>query len=235
MPNSNIQSISTKAYFQTALKLAATVVLSALILFASQLAAVAQRAEPAPEVPVAELMKDTGLKDLSLGPADAKVTIVEYASLTCGHCGKFHKNIFPQIKKEYVDTGKVRFIFRDFPLDNLAAAGSMLARCAGDDKAYPLLSNLFNRQKDWAFGEGNPVPKLFDLAKQVGFTKESFDKCLSDQALLEKVKAQRARGADVFGVNATPTFFVNGKRLSGGVSFEKFQKAIDPLLADTKE
>ena len=191
----------------------------------------AQAAKGPSEVPVAELMKPVGLADLAVGPADAKVTIVEYASMTCGHCAHFTTDIWPELKKKYVDTNKVRYIFREFPLDNLAAAASMLARCTGGDKALPLIEVLFEKQKEWAFGEGNPVPRLFEIAKQVGFTQESFDKCLTDQKLLDDITAGRTRASDVFGVSATPTFYINGKKLDGSPTMEKFDEMIEPLLA----
>ena len=183
------------------------------------------------EVSVAELMKPVGLPDLALGADDAKVTVVEYASMTCGHCAHFTTDVFPEFKKKYVDTGKVRYVFREFPLDNLAAAASMLARCTGTEKAFPLIEVLFEKQKEWAFGEGNPVPRLFEIAKQAGFTQESFDKCLTDQKLLDDITAGRTRAADVFGVSATPTFFINGKKLDGAPTMEKFDAAIEPLLS----
>lgn len=182
------------------------------------------------EVPVAELMKPVGLPDLAVGPEDAKVTVVEYASMTCGHCATFTNNVWPEFKKKYIDTGKVRYVFREFPLDNLAAAASMLARCAGNDKALPMIEVLFEKQNEWAFGEGNPVPRLFEIAKQAGFTQESFDKCLTDQKLLDDITAGRTRASEVFGVSATPTFYVNGKKLEGGNTMDKFDAAIEPLL-----
>ena len=191
----------------------------------------AAQAKGPTEVPVEELMKPVGLPDLALGPADAKVTVVEYASMTCGHCAHFTKDVWPEFKKKYVDTGKVRYIFREFPLDNLAAAASMLARCAGGDKAFPLIEVMFEKQQEWAFGEGNPVPRLFEIAKQAGFTQESFDKCLTDQKLLDDITAGRTRGSDVFGVQATPTFYINGKKLDGGPTLDKFDAMIEPLLA----
>ncbi|MDX2259872.1 MAG: DsbA family protein [Hyphomicrobiaceae bacterium] len=182
-------------------------------------------------VPLDELMKPGDLAEMALGPAGAKVVIVEYASMTCGHCARFHEQVFPKLKEQYIDTGKVRFILREFPLDNRAAAASMLGRCAGDDKVYPLVTVLFERQKDWAFVEGSPVDAMFELAKQAGFTRESFETCLKDQALLDKILAQRERAASVFGVNSTPTFFINGERLKGGGTLEDFTKIIDPILA----
>ena len=141
-------------------------------------------AQEAQAVEVSKLMADNGLPVLSAGPDDAKVTIVEYASMTCPHCSRFHNDVYPKLKEKYVDTGKVRFVFREFPLDKLALAASMLARCAGDGKAMPMVSVLFSKIDDWAFVRGNPVPALLEIAKQAGFTEESFNKCLQDQALI---------------------------------------------------
>ena len=191
----------------------------------------AQRKDGPAEVSVEELMKPTDLPDLSLGSPDAKVTVVEYASMTCPHCAHFTNDVFENFKKKYVDTGKVRYIFRDFPLDNLAAAVSMLARCVAPDKALPMIETYYAKQQDWAFAEGSPVPKLFDIAKQAGFTQESFDKCLTNQKLLDQITAERTRASETFGVNATPTFFINGKKLQEAPTLEAFDKVIEPLLA----
>jgi protein-disulfide isomerase len=189
--------------------------------------AIAQRRGPS-EVPVEELMKPGELPELVLGNNDAPVTIVEYASMTCPHCANFHTRVLPELKKKYIDTGKVRLVFREFPLDNLAAAGAMLARCSGD-KAFDMLEILFHKQEEWVV-RNDPVSKLFDMAKQAGFTKESFEKCLTDDDLLKKVEAVRTRANEKFGVNSTPTFFINGKRLSGGGSIADFDRALEPLL-----
>ncbi len=137
--------------------------------------------------------------------------------------------MLPKLKKAYIDTGKARIVLREFPLDNLAAAASMLARCAGGDKSVGLIEVLFEKQQDWAYVRTNPVPELFKIAKQAGFTQETFDKCLTDQKLLDQISAVRDRATKDFGVSSTPTFFINGKRLKGG-SFEDFEKAIEPLL-----
>jgi protein-disulfide isomerase len=193
-------------------------------------AALAQRKKPAPtEIPMDELLKPGPLPDLVLGNADAPITVVEYASMTCGHCAHFHTTVFPTLKEKYIDTGKVRFIMREFPLDNLAAAASMLARCAGDGKTFPLISVLFAKQDEWAFVKGDPRPELLKFAKQAGFTQESFEKCLTDQKLLDDISNVRSRAAETFGVNATPTFFVNGKKLNG-VGLADFEKAFEPIL-----
>ena len=183
------------------------------------------------EVSVDELMKAGPIPDMVLGKADAPVTIVEYASLTCGHCANFHNTVFPKLKEKYIDTGKAKLILREFPLDNLAAAAAMLARCAGDGKSYDLVSSLFKSQDQWAFVQGNPVPALFKVAEGSGFTKESFDKCLTDQKLLEGITATRDRANKTFAVNATPAFFINGKRLDGRADqVETFEKMIEPIL-----
>jgi protein-disulfide isomerase len=158
------------------------------------LPALAQKKNPN-EVPVEELMKPGALAELSFGTPSAKVTVVEYASMTCSHCAHFAKDVWPELKKKYVDSNKIYFVFREFPLDNLAAAASMLARCAGGDKTFPLIEVLFEKQADWAFIEGNPVPKLFEIAKQAGFTQDSFDKCLKDQKLLDNISAGRTRAS----------------------------------------
>ncbi|MFA7307735.1 MAG: DsbA family protein [Hyphomicrobium sp.] len=209
---------------------AATVAVSGFAIVASG-PSLAQRKQGPAEVSVDELMKATDLPDLTIGSADAKVTIVEYASMTCPHCAHFENEVFDNLKKKYIDTGKVRFVYREFPLDNLAAAVSMLARCAGGDKTFPLIQTFYAKQPDWAFTQGNPVPKLLDIAKQAGFTQESFDKCLTDQKLLDQITAQRTRASDTFGVNATPTFFINGKKLQDTPTLEAFDKVIEPLLA----
>jgi protein-disulfide isomerase len=218
------QSISRRE----ALKMAAgAAALSVLASWGLSQPALAQRKKAGPsEISLEELLKPGPLPDLVIGKADAPITVVEYASMTCGHCANFHTKVFPTLKEKYVDTGKVRFIMREFPLDNLAAAASMLARCAGEGKSFPLISALFAKQDDWAFVKGDPRPELLKFAKQAGFTQESFEKCLTDQKLLEDISAVRSRGADTFGVNATPTFFVNGKKLNG-VALEDFEKAFE--------
>jgi protein-disulfide isomerase len=170
------------------------------------------------------------LPELILGSADAPITVVEYASMTCGHCAAFHTKVFDALKEKYIDTGKVRFVMREFPLDNLAAAASMLARCAGEGKTFPLISVLFAKQDEWAFVRGDPKPELLKIAKQAGFTQESFEKCLTDQKLLDDISAIRARGADTFGVSATPTFFINGKKMNAGATLDEFDKAFSSIL-----
>jgi len=164
----------------------------------------------------------------SVGKDDAPVTIVEYASMTCPHCAHFHETTYPELKKRYIDTGKVRFIFREFPLDPLAAGASMLARCADKEKFFPLIETLFQMQRTWAVEK--PIPPLMAIAKQAGFTEQSFNTCLSDQKMLDAMQEEQKRATDKFKVNSTPTLFINGKMQKGGVTIEELAKVIDPLI-----
>lgn len=188
--------------------------------------------EDAPSVAIDELMKPGTLPELAVGPADAKVTIVEYFSMTCPHCGEFANKVYPEVKKKYIDTGKIRFVFREFPHNNRAYAASMLARCAGDDKVIPMIEGLFETQAEWAFKPDNTAFKaaLFEVAKQSGFTQESFDKCLTDQKLLENISANHQRATEAFGITRIPTLFINGKKLVGEATFSAVEKAIEAQL-----
>src|SRR5207302_10879150 len=161
------------------------------------------------EVPMADLLAPGPLGDEIQGSADAPVTIVEYASMTCPHCSHFHETTYPELKKRYIDTGKVRFIFREFPLDPLAAGASMLARCADKDKFFPLIETLFQMQRTWAVEK--PIPPLMPIAKQAGFSEQSFNACLSDQKMLDAMQEEQNRATDKFKVNSTPTIFINGQ------------------------
>ncbi|MEJ1157818.1 DsbA family protein [Prosthecomicrobium sp. N25] len=180
-------------------------------------------------VDMAELMKPGPLGEKALGKEDAPVTVIEYASMTCGHCAAFHKSVYPYLKSTYIDTGKVRLILREFPLDPLAAAVFMLARCAPEDKYFDMVSLFFEQQTAWTRTD-QPVDALFNLSKQVGFTQDSFKQCLTNQSLLDGVNAVKDRGADKFKVNATPTFFVNGQRAKDFQSIEGVDKTLAPFL-----
>jgi protein-disulfide isomerase len=178
----------------------------------------------------ADLAKAGPDGDVVLGNAKAPVTIIEYASMTCPHCAHFSETTFPELQKRYIDTGKVRFIFREFPLDALAAAGFMLARCAGNDKFMPIVETLFAKQNDWVVQQ--PIEPLKAIAKQFGFTEDSFNQCLANQKVLDGIQAVRDNAAQNLGVNSTPTFFVNGKRIQGDVSIDDMAKEIDPYLKE---
>jgi protein-disulfide isomerase len=175
-----------------------------------------------------ELMAKGALDDISMGSETAPVTIIEYASMTCPHCAAFEAQVFPKLKEKYIDTGKVRFILREFPLDGLAAAAFMLARCAGPDKYYPMVETLFAQQAKWAVR--NPLEPLLAIAKQAGFTQQSFEACINNKDQLNKVQQVRDRASQKFKVKATPTFFINGELHEGGMSIEDLDKAIEPFI-----
>ena len=179
----------------------------------------------AQDVNAAELMQPSPLGDWAMGKDDAPVTVVEYASMTCSHCAAFHTNTYPELKKRYIDTGKVRYIMREFPLDPLAAGAFMLARCAGKDKYHPMIETLFSQQQKWVVQK--PIEPLLAIARQAGFSQQSFDACLKDQKMLESIEAVRNRGTEKFGVNSTPTFFINGQRYAGGMSVAEMSAIID--------
>jgi protein-disulfide isomerase len=194
----------------------------------------ASPAAPATRIPqsqgrvdMAKLLEPGSLPEKVLGEANAPVTIVEYASMTCGHCAAFHTNTFPQIKTKYVDTGKVRFVMREFPFDPRAEAGFMLARCSGD-KYFAMTDVLFQQQQSWA-GVQDARAALLQIARLAGFSQESFEACLTDQKLLDDVRAVRLRGANEFGVDATPTFFINGQKYSGAMSVDEMSAIIDSV------
>jgi protein-disulfide isomerase len=175
--------------------------------------------------------------DIVLGSDKAPVTIIEYASMDCPHCAHFAATTYPELKKRYIDTGKVRYIFREFPLHQIALAGSMLARCAdesdkvsGNDKYMAIVEALFANQANWVVEA--PLQPLGALAKQFGFTDQSFKDCLSNQKLEEDILAVRDHAVEKLGVNSTPTFFINGKKLVGDVSIDQLAKEIDPYLKE---
>jgi len=185
--------------------------------------------EPSGTVDMAKVLEAGTLEDRALGETDAPVTIVEYMSMTCPHCREFHENTFPALKEKYVDTGKVRFVMREFPFDPRAAAAIMLARCAPENQFFPMVDVLFKQQTIWATAEDGRAA-LLDIARLAGFTQEAFEACLTNQQLLDDVNNVRKKATEVFGVDATPTFLIDGKRYSGGMSIEQMSAIIDPLL-----
>ena len=178
-----------------------------------------------------DVAKPVSLPDMALGPANASVTITEYASMTCPHCAAFTETVFPKIKSAFIDSGKIRFVFREFPLDIKAAAGSMLARCIAKDdssKYFAVVDMLFKQQNDWV--AKNTTETLTRIGKQAGLSQQAVEDCLKDQALLDKIAADQKFASDVLKVNSTPTFFINGEMVKGETSFEEFDKRINSLL-----
>jgi protein-disulfide isomerase len=196
---------------------------AATALLATQLPAWAQNVSPQ------ELAVAGPLGDVVQGSPDAKVTIVEYASLTCSHCGAFHRETYPALKSRYIDSGQVRFVLREFPLDPLATAGFMLARCDGEQKYYPIVDLLFQQQRAWTATD-KPLDALRQMMRQAGFSQEKFDSCLKDQKLYDAVNAVKNRGLETFKVDSTPTFFINGERHVGNLSIDELEKIIKPML-----
>jgi len=215
--------IITRRAFTTALSLTGLAALAGLSPLRLIAEAIAQSAS--------DVAKPQSLPDMALGPANASVTVTEYASMTCPHCAAFNENVFPKIKSEYIDTGKVRYVFREFPLDIKAAAGSMLARCIAKDDAgkyFAVVDMLFKQQNDWVVK--NTTETLTRIGKQAGLSQQAVEDCLKDQALLDKIAADQKFANEVLKVNSTPTFFINGEMIKGETSFEEFDKRIKSLL-----
>jgi protein-disulfide isomerase len=168
------------------------------------------------------------LPDMAVGSESAPITIIEYSSLTCPHCAHFHKDVYPQLKEQYIDTGKARYVMREFPLNEPALAGAVAARCLDSSRYFAFTSLLFAKQADWAFKDDALTP-LKAYAKQAGMTAEEFDKCIDNQDLQKKILAIRDEGQKK-GVNATPSFYVNGTLLKGAPTFEALVEAMKPYL-----
>jgi protein-disulfide isomerase len=168
------------------------------------------------------------LGEMALGSADAPVTIVEYASMSCPHCADFSTAVFDQLKTKYIDTGKVRFIFREFPHNDAAYLPAMIARCAPAGRFFEIVDAYFERQGEW-LRSADPVQALFEIASEHGFTREAFDACISNRALFTAINEEMARGTS-FGVRGTPTFFINGTKFEDAPTLANFEKEIDSLL-----
>ena len=177
--------------------------------------------------PSPDLMQAGPLGEQALGAADAPVTMIEYASLTCPHCARFAREAFPRLDSQYIRTGKVRFILREFPFDALAAGAFALARCVDKDKYFSVVDRLFQSQTTWMVER--PVGPLRAVFADFGLTETAFDACLQDQRLADGVMWVRDRAAGEFKVSATPTFFINRKMYVGGMSFDDLEKIIRPL------
>ena len=172
------------------------------------------------------------LQDMALGAEDAPVTIIEYASLTCPHCGLFHREVMAQVQEEYIDTGKVRWIFREFPLDSFATAGAMLARCAEPQHFFGFIEVMFAQQDEWM---QDPNAGLRNIARQGGFNNEQIDACIQNPEVLEGINWIQKRAAEEFGVNSTPTFFINGQRVLGALAFEALSPVIEEHLEEAAD
>ena len=168
--------------------------------------------------------------DFVMGSSSAPVTVIEYASLTCPHCASFHNDVLPKVKSEYVDKGKVRLVYRDFPLDGAALRASMLARCAGRERFFAFLGILFKRQDTWA-KSADPINALGQIAALGGMDRKQFLACLQNPKIEKRVLESRMEAENVFAVDSTPSFIVNGRKISLGTSFGEFKAIIDPIIA----
>jgi len=177
---------------------------------------------------LAELGSPGPLGDKMLGSDKAPVTVIEYASVTCQYCAIFHAEVYPKLKEKFIDTGKVRFIFREFPTGpvNASIAGFMLARCSGD-KYFPLVEAMMEQQRSWI---EKPYEGLLRIARQAGMSQEGFETCLKDRKLAEEIGNSARRASEKFGVESTPTFFVNGTKIVGAQPLATFEKAIEAQL-----
>jgi protein-disulfide isomerase len=215
--------------FTTALSLAALAALSAFAPHA--LIGEAMISEAMAQSAMAALVaKPVALPDMALGSDKAPVTITEFASMSCPHCAAFEQNVFPMVKSKYIDTGKVRFVFREFPLDIKAAAVSMLARCmAGDnaEKFFAAIDTMF-KQQDLLMTQTQETLKL--IGGQAGLSADAVEGCVKSQALLDKLAADQKYAGETLKVDATPTFFINGEMLKGAMSFEEMDQKIKSAL-----
>ena len=167
--------------------------------------------------------------DMVLGAAEAPVTIIEYASMTCPHCATFHNNTFPKLKTTYIDTGKVRLIYREFPLDALALRAAMLARCAGPKRFFAFIEVLFQQQSNWARAD-DPTAALSKLGRIGGIGQQSFNNCISDEKLATSILKTRLDGSQEFGVDSTPFFIINGKKHRSALDIGQLDSILKPLL-----
>jgi protein-disulfide isomerase len=178
---------------------------------------------------LAALLQNSPLGDVWLGSPSAKITIIEYASLTCPHCASFHKNTWPLLKTLYVDTGKVRFTLREFPLDLVATAAFMISRCEGAENYYKIIDILLKQQAEWAFVKksDSPVDAMARLLTEVGFTKAKFDLCLRNSQIYSGINFIRDRAINTFKVEKTPTFFINESKYVGEMDFPEIKSHIE--------
>lgn len=173
-----------------------------------------------------DVLRPGPLGDRAMGSLNAPVTVIEYASLTCPHCANFQRNVFPRVKKEFIDTGKVRFIVREFPIGHSAGTAAIVNRCAPEDKYFALFNAFLLRQPEWVSLEIRP-DAIYAVAKSSGMARETFDKCLTNQSIIDALTEVKQRGRQ-FGVKGTPTFFINGQKAQGEVTFDQIKAMIEP-------
>jgi protein-disulfide isomerase len=175
-----------------------------------------------------EISHEKALAERVLGKAEAPIVITEYASLTCPHCARFHKETLPKIKAAYIDTGKAKLIYRDFPFDGLALRAAAMARCAPQERYFAVLETLFAQQENWSRAK-DPLVALGNIGKLAGMSQATVDACFKDTKLMDSIVQIRLDGEKTHGVDSTPTFIIGGKKVSGAEPFETFDKLLKSL------
>ena len=171
-------------------------------------------------------------KDFVIGNEDAKITIIEYASLSCSHCADFHVNTLENLKKEYIDTGKVRMVFRDYPFNYPALLGSMVLRCIPENYRYDYMNALFKLQPDWVNKENKKtIQELYKIMQSGGMTKEEYDACIYNTELENEILEGVMEAQNQFNIKSTPSFIINGKLIEGNKSIKEFRQIIDKILS----
>ena len=184
----------------------------------------------AQSLPTAEKM----VSERILGNQNALVEVIEYASLTCPHCAAFHNGPWPTLKKEFLDTGKIKLIYRDFPTDQLALAASMIAKCAPESRYFSLIKLMFRTQDKWRKSR-NPREALSTIGRLAGMSQATIDACMNNQAVLDGVLKQREEGIKKFNIDATPTLIVNGEKLEAGLTLEEFREKFNKAHLEAGE
>ena len=171
-------------------------------------------------------------KDFVIGNEDAKITIIEYASLSCSHCADFHVNTLETLKKEYIDTGKVKMVFRDYPFNYPALLGSMVLRCIPKNYRYDYMNALFKLQTDWVNKKNKKtIQELYKIMQSGGMTKEEYDACIYNTELENEILEGVMEAQNQFNIKSTPSFIINGKLIEGNKSIKEFRQIIDKILS----
>jgi protein-disulfide isomerase len=209
-------------------RLAFAALFSAAALSAHGALAAGAAPEPDRALDMATVLKPGPLPELTMGDASG-VKVVEYGSLTCPHCATFSREVFPELKKDYIDTGKVHFIFREFSRNPLDVAAFVLARCIGDDKGFAAIELLFSQQDKWAFVD-KPLEPLIAAMRTTGLTHDQAMTCLKDQSKADAMVAIGKRATEEIKMTGTPTFVIDGKVYGGELSIDQLKAILDPIV-----
>ena len=176
-----------------------------------------------------EIAKAKTDEEIFLGNKDAKIVVIEYASMTCSHCANFHKEVYPKIKENYIDTNKIKFIFRDFPLDKQALFASVLAKCAPKDKYFNFVKLILTNQEKWISNDDTFMNKLRNIGKLAGLNENKINSCFKDEKMVDNIIRTRSIGEEKYNINSTPSLIINEKKYSA-MSYENFEKIIENLI-----